>query len=77
MLEHARQVTAAEQLDDVRYELGDAQVYRFDPAGFDGRLQWQHRHPRCHPTAFGERRLSPPEHGTSERGERAREDSNL
>jgi SAM-dependent methyltransferase len=35
MLERARQVTAAEQFDNVRYELGDAQVYRFDPAGFD------------------------------------------
>lgn len=35
MLEHARQVTASERLDNVRYELGDAQVHRFDPAGFD------------------------------------------
>jgi SAM-dependent methyltransferase len=35
MLERARQVTAAERLDNVRYELGDAQVHRFDPAGFD------------------------------------------
>lgn len=35
MLEHARQVTASEPLDNVRYELGDAQVHRFDPAGFD------------------------------------------
>jgi SAM-dependent methyltransferase len=35
MLEHARQATAAERLDNVRYELGDAQVHRFDPAGFD------------------------------------------
>ncbi|HEY1359263.1 MAG TPA: class I SAM-dependent methyltransferase [Thermoleophilaceae bacterium] len=35
MLERARQVTAAEQLDNVRYELGDAQVHRFDSAGFD------------------------------------------
>jgi len=35
MLERARQVTAAELLDNVRYELGDAQVHRFDPAGFD------------------------------------------
>ena len=35
MLEHARRVTAAERLDNVRYELGDAQVHRFDPAGFD------------------------------------------
>src|SRR3954454_24352533 len=35
MLERARQVTAAERLDNVRYELGDAQVYRFDSAGFD------------------------------------------
>jgi SAM-dependent methyltransferase len=32
MLERAREVTAA---DNVRYELGDAQVHRFDPAGFD------------------------------------------
>ena len=35
MLERARQKTAAERLDNVRYELGDAQVHRFDPAGFD------------------------------------------
>src|SRR3954452_15433415 len=35
MLEWARQVTAAERLDNVRYELGDAQVHRFEPAGFD------------------------------------------
>jgi SAM-dependent methyltransferase len=35
MLERARQVTSAEGLDNVRYELGDAQVHRFDPAGFD------------------------------------------
>jgi ubiquinone/menaquinone biosynthesis C-methylase UbiE len=35
MLERARQVTAAEGLDNVRYELGDAEVHRFVPAGFD------------------------------------------
>ncbi len=35
MLERARELTAAERLDNVRYELGDAQVHRFDPAGFD------------------------------------------
>jgi SAM-dependent methyltransferase len=35
MLERAAQLTAAEGLDNVRYELGDAQVHRFDPAGFD------------------------------------------
>jgi SAM-dependent methyltransferase len=35
MLERARQLTAVDQLDNVRYELGDAQVHRFDPAGFD------------------------------------------
>ncbi len=35
MLERARQLTAAEQLDNVRYELGDAEVHRFDPACFD------------------------------------------
>jgi SAM-dependent methyltransferase len=35
MLERARLVTAAKRLDNVRYELGDAQVHRFDPAGFD------------------------------------------
>lgn len=35
MLERARQVTAAERLDNVRYEPGDAQVHRFDSAGFD------------------------------------------
>ncbi len=35
MLERARRLTAAERLDNVRYELGDAQVHRFDPARFD------------------------------------------
>ncbi|HYZ79807.1 MAG TPA: methyltransferase domain-containing protein, partial [Solirubrobacteraceae bacterium] len=35
MLERARELTAAEGLDNVHYELGDAQVHRFDPAGFD------------------------------------------
>src|SRR3954452_3431811 len=35
MLERAREVTAAERLGNVRYELGDAQVHRFAPAGFD------------------------------------------
>jgi SAM-dependent methyltransferase len=35
MLERARQVTAAERLGNVQYELGDAQVHRFDPVGFD------------------------------------------
>jgi SAM-dependent methyltransferase len=35
MLARARHLTAAEGLDNVRYELGDAQVHRFDPAGFD------------------------------------------
>ena len=35
MLERAREVTAAERLDNIRYELGDAQVHRFDPGGFD------------------------------------------
>jgi SAM-dependent methyltransferase len=35
MLERARQATAAERLDNIRYELGDAQVHRLDPAGFD------------------------------------------
>ena len=35
MLERARRVTAAERLDNIRYELGDAQVHRFKPAGFD------------------------------------------
>jgi SAM-dependent methyltransferase len=35
MLERARQLTAAEGLDNIRYELGDAQVHRFEPAGFD------------------------------------------
>jgi SAM-dependent methyltransferase len=35
MLDRARQATAAERLDNVRYELGDAQVHCFDPAGFD------------------------------------------
>lgn len=35
MLERACQVTAAERLDNVRYELGDAQVHPFDAADFD------------------------------------------
>jgi SAM-dependent methyltransferase len=35
MLERARRLTAAEGLGNVRYELGDAQVHRFDEAGFD------------------------------------------
>ena len=35
MLERARELAVAERLDNVRYELGDAQVHRFDPAGFD------------------------------------------
>ena len=35
MLERARQLTAAERLNNVRYELGDAQVHRFDSARFD------------------------------------------
>ncbi len=35
MLERARELTAAERLDNLRYELGDAQEHRFDPAGFD------------------------------------------
>jgi SAM-dependent methyltransferase len=34
-LERARQVTAAERLGNVRYELGDAQVHRFERRGFD------------------------------------------
>ena len=35
MLARARELTAAEGIENVRYELGDAQVHRFDPAGFD------------------------------------------
>ena len=35
MLQRARQLTAAERLANVRYERGDAQVHRFDPARFD------------------------------------------
>jgi SAM-dependent methyltransferase len=35
MLERARQLTAAERLYNVRYDLGDVQVHRFDHAGFD------------------------------------------
>jgi SAM-dependent methyltransferase len=35
MLEHARRVTADERLDNVSYELGDAQLHRFDAARFD------------------------------------------
>jgi SAM-dependent methyltransferase len=35
MLDRARQSTAADGLDNVSYELGDAQVHRFDAARFD------------------------------------------
>jgi SAM-dependent methyltransferase len=35
MIGRARQLAAAEWVDNVSYELGDAQVHRFDPAGFD------------------------------------------
>ena len=35
MLERACQLTAAEGPDNVRYELRDAPLHRFDPAGFD------------------------------------------
>jgi SAM-dependent methyltransferase len=35
MLERARELTAAERLENVSYELGDAQVSRFDPQRFD------------------------------------------
>ena len=35
MLERAHQLTEAERLDNVTYELGDAQVHRFDPGRFD------------------------------------------
>jgi SAM-dependent methyltransferase len=35
MLERARELTGAERLDNVRFELADAQVHRFEPAGFD------------------------------------------
>jgi len=35
MLERARQVTALERLDNVRYVRADAEVHRFSPAGFD------------------------------------------
>jgi SAM-dependent methyltransferase len=35
MLERARELSAAERLDNVSYELGDAQVHRFEPGGFD------------------------------------------
>jgi ubiquinone/menaquinone biosynthesis C-methylase UbiE len=35
MLDRARQATAVEGLGNVRYEVGDAQVHRFDPAGLD------------------------------------------
>ena len=35
MLERARQVAADEALDNVQFELGDAEVHRFDPAAFD------------------------------------------
>jgi SAM-dependent methyltransferase len=35
MLERARTLTEAERLDNVTFELGDAQMHRFDPARFD------------------------------------------
>ena len=35
MLERARQLTEAERLDNVTFELGDAQVHDFEPARFD------------------------------------------
>jgi SAM-dependent methyltransferase len=35
MLQRARQLTAAERLDNVRYELGDARLHHFDVARFD------------------------------------------
>jgi SAM-dependent methyltransferase len=35
LLERARRLTAQEGLHNVSYELGDAQVHRFDPARFD------------------------------------------
>jgi SAM-dependent methyltransferase len=35
MLKRARELTEAERLDNVAFELGDAQVHRFDPARFD------------------------------------------
>jgi SAM-dependent methyltransferase len=35
MLERARELTAAERLENVSYELGDAQVHRFAPERFD------------------------------------------
>jgi SAM-dependent methyltransferase len=35
MLGRARELTKAERLENVSYELGDAQVHRFEPARFD------------------------------------------
>ena len=35
MLERARELAAAEGLDNVRFEVGDAQVHAFERAGFD------------------------------------------
>jgi SAM-dependent methyltransferase len=35
MIERARELAAAERLDNLHYELGDAQVHRFDRASFD------------------------------------------
>jgi SAM-dependent methyltransferase len=35
MVERARQLAAVERLDNVRYELGDAELHRFEPGGFD------------------------------------------
>jgi SAM-dependent methyltransferase len=35
MLERARELTEAEPLDNLIYELGDAQIHRFPPARFD------------------------------------------
>jgi SAM-dependent methyltransferase len=35
MVDRARQLAEAERLDNVTFELGDAQVHRFDPSRFD------------------------------------------
>ena len=35
MLDRARELAGAEELDNIRYELGDAQTHQFDPAAFD------------------------------------------
>jgi ubiquinone/menaquinone biosynthesis C-methylase UbiE len=41
MLERARRLTLNAGLQNITYELGDAQVHRFQPAHFDVLMVWQ------------------------------------